>query len=156
MSREKSPFKGCFRAGRCRRVLVVPASRSEKSLLSPREDYTVGSNAASSDSDRCPHQTERWEITSEALVRDCLGGGVINLQRAADPQTAGSRPASSIHIGVFDLVLGIDAAFALASLSRSWNEIHRTCTSKRCPSVMPGSNARALEVRVHFSLLFSG
>src|SRR5262249_31375459 len=61
-----------------------------------------------------PAKVEQWAVGAGEYPADRRGGGVIDFQRAADPETARFRPAPSIHVGVFDLVLGIDAALTLA------------------------------------------
>src|SRR5262249_16314055 len=61
-----------------------------------------------------PAKVEQSALRVGKQAADRRRSGVVYFQRTADPQTARFRPAPSIHIGVFDLVLGIDAALALA------------------------------------------
>src|SRR5215468_7298239 len=84
-------------------------------------------------------------------------GSVVNLQGPADPQTARFRPAPSIHVRVFDLVLGIDASLALAfesQLERNPSYSHMETFPERHAGIERQVGVRTLEVRVHFNFCF--
>src|SRR5215472_2915678 len=97
------------------------------------------------------------QTSEKAEVKMYRGGGVINFQRAADPKAARFRPAPRIHVGVFDLVLGIDAALALAfeaQLERNPSHPHIETLPERHARIERQVGVRTLEVRVHLHFCF--
>jgi hypothetical protein len=57
---------------------------------------------------------EKATVLPREQPADRCGGRIVDLQRAAYPETARLRPATRVHVGILDLVLGIDAALAFS------------------------------------------
>src|SRR5579885_359044 len=96
---------------------------------------------------------EQAPVFVREQAADQRRGGVVNLERAADYETAGRRPPSRVQVRVFRLVLGIDTALALAldaELERNPADANIIFPLKRERRIEGKVGERTFVVRVHF------